>query len=48
MRGVMGDAGRSNPIKASELKRSFNEALLKSRARLKEVLAARSKGRGRQ
>jgi hypothetical protein len=42
----MADAG-PNKIKASQLKRSFNEALLKSRARLKEALAARSKGGGR-
>jgi hypothetical protein len=39
----MADPDRSKPIKASELKRSFNEALLKSRARLKAALAERSK-----
>jgi hypothetical protein len=41
----MADAGRPNLIKTSELKRSFNEAPLKSRARLKAGLAERSKRR---
>jgi hypothetical protein len=41
----MADAGQPNPIKTSKLKRSFNEALLKSRARLKAALAERSKRR---